>query len=150
MKGTFVLIVNLLLGKQNQMHCQNHNITTFSVWMLAYWKRQQWEMKQQDAGRRDALPAPLASPPCPPEGLGKELPLLLSWPWRAGPSLCCAGFPTELPLKRQHDRKLTTLLPRPNAHPSTIICTETQLRENASALTSASSSGAVGVKALKL
>lgn len=110
----------------------------FSIQMLTSWTRQRWEMKQWDTRRRGTFTAPWASSPPSSEGLGKERCLLVNWPWRAGPSLCWAGFPTELPLKGQRDWKPTTLLPWPNKHPST-ISTEKQLWENAAALTSITS-----------
>lgn len=107
----------------------------FIIQMLTSWTRQRWEMKQGDTKRRGTFTVPWASSPPSSEGLGKELCPLVNWPWRAEPSLCWAGFPTELPRKGQHDWDPTTLLPWPNKHPST-ISTEEQLWENAAAVTS--------------
>lgn len=105
-------------------------------------------MKQWDAGRRGTFTAPVASPPLPQEAW-EELCLFLNWPWRAGPSLCRAGCPTELPLKGQRDWKPTTPLPWPNERPSAIP-SEKQLWENVAALTSITFSSTGGLKALGL
>ena len=102
MKRAFVLTTNPFWGRQNQTHCQNCD-TTSSAYLLKAGRGEGRVMGNWIAGQRKegTFTAPLALPPPPSVGgLGTELRVFLPRPGGPGLSLCWAGFPTELPVRR--------------------------------------------------